>query len=303
MSSSVVVGRRTALAVLVLSGSVVSGASASPSVSPGGAAAPERPRIEALRCAPGTAVCRRGELLAVLGSGMQGADAVVFLGSHGTRDDRLARPSATDLAQVTVRVPSGAHSGPIKVVDRGVGTARSSAPLKVRGAVRRAAPPAVPPPVAAPPGAAAAPPAPGAGTFPIQGAHTYGESADNVFTGKGGHQGNDVFAACGTPLVAPQAATVTRTAFQSRAGNYVVLTADDGRSFAFMHMREASPVAKDQRVAAGQPVGTVGETGRASGCHLHFELWTAPGWYRGGEPIDPRPQLTAWDGATAPAPR
>ena len=274
---------------------VASGASASPSVPSGGAVAPERPRIEALRCAPGTAVCRRGEFLAVLGSGMQGADTVVFLGGRGTRDDRLARPSATDVAQVTVQIPNGARSGRVKVIDRGVGTARSSAPLKVRAAARAAAPPA-----AAPPAPPAAPPAPGTGIFPIQGAHTYGATASNVFTGKGGHQGHDVFSACGTPLVAPQAATVTRAASQSRAGNYVVLTADDGRSFAYMHMREVSPVVKGQRVAAGQPVGTVGDTGRASGCHLHFELWTAPGWYQGGEPVDPLPQLRAWEGAAAP---
>jgi len=300
MSSSVVVGRRAALAMLVLSASVASGASASPSVSPGGVAAPERPRIEALRCAPGSAVCRRGELLAVLGSGMQGADAVVFLGGRGTRDDRLAQPSATDNVQVTVQVPNGAHSGRIKVIDRGVGAARSSTPLKVRAAVRPAAPPAAPPPAPAPPGPGAAPPAPGAGVFPIQGAHTYGATASNVFTGRGGHQGNDVFAACGTPLVAPQAAMVLRVAFERRAGNYLVLTADDGRSFAYMHMREASPLVKGQRVAAGQAVGTVGDTGRASGCHLHFELWTAPGWYQGGEPVDPLSQLKAWDGAPAP---
>jgi murein DD-endopeptidase MepM/ murein hydrolase activator NlpD len=33
----------------------------------------------------------------------------------------------------------------------------------------------------------------------------------------------------------------------------------------------------------------------ASACHLHFELWTAPGWYSGGQPIDPLPSLQAWD--------
>ena len=292
MASSILVGCRAVLGALVLGGCLASVASADGPASSGGTAAPEQPRIDALRCAPDSAVCRRGELLAGLGAGMQGADAVVFLGGRGARDDRSVRPSATDSAQLTVQVPNGAHSGQIEVIDRGVGNARSSTPLKVRASA---------PPAPAPPSPAPAPLAPGAGVFPIQGAHTYGMSTSNRFTGRGGHQGHDVFAACGTPLVAPQAATVTRAAFQSRAGNYVVLTADDGRSFAFMHMREVSPVVKDQRVAAGQGVGTVGETGRASGCHLHFELWTAPGWYRGGAPVDPLPQLQAWDGAAAPA--
>lgn len=295
MASSVVVCCRVALATIVLSGGAA--ASADGSALPGGAAAPERPHIEALRCAPDSAVCRRGDLLAVLGSGMQDASAVVFLGGRGSQDDRRARPSAKDSAQLTVQVPGKAQSGQIKVIARGVGTARSPTPLQVRAAA-----PAAPPTAVAPPGVApAAPPAPGTGIFPIQGAHTYGVSASNRFTGRGGHQGQDVFAACGTPLVAPQAATVLRVAFQSRAGNYVVLTADDGRGFAFMHLREASPLVRGQRIGAGQAVGTVGDTGRASGCHLHFELWTAPGWYQGGEPIDPLPQLRAWDGAAAPS--
>jgi murein DD-endopeptidase MepM/ murein hydrolase activator NlpD len=273
-----------------LSGLLAAPAWADGSKAAGGATAPDRPRIDELRCAPDTTVCRRGEVLAILGSGMQGTDAVVFLGGRGKRDDRLARPSATDSVALTVTVPQGAHSGRIKVIDRGVGAARSSMALKVQAKSRAAAPPA--------PAAPAAAPAPmGPGVFPIQGAHTYGETANNVFTGRGRHQGNDVFAACGTPLVAPQPATVTRSAFQSRAGNYVVLKGDDGRGFAYMHLREASPLKRGQRVAAGQPVGTVGETGRASGCHLHFELWTAPGWYEGGEPVDPRAQLKAWDTA------
>lgn len=299
MPSSVVVGCRAALAVLILSGCLAVPAWAAVPTSAGGATAPDRPRIDELRCAPGTAVCRHGELLSVLGSGMQGTDAVVFLGRRGARDDRQSRPRATDGSKLTVQVPDGARSGPVKVVDRGVGAVRSSTALQVRAKGRAAAPPPPPalPAPAAPGPVTAAAVAPTPGVFPIRGAHTYGESAQNVFSGRGRHQGNDVFAACGTPLVAPQPATVTRSAFQSRAGHYVVLKADDGRGFAYMHLREASLVTKGQRVAAGQPVGTVGDTGRASGCHLHFELWTAPGWYEGGEPIDPRPQLKAWDGA------
>ena len=49
-----------------------------------------------------------------------------------------------------------------------------------------------------------------------------------------------------------------------------------------MHLREPS-VVPGQLVAAGQLVGAVGDTGNASGCHLHFELWEGA-YYGGGAP-------------------
>ena len=49
------------------------------------------------------------------------------------------------------------------------------------------------------------------------------------------------------------------------------------------------------RVRTGQEIGNVGDTGDANGCHLHFELWSAPGWYTGGRPLDPLAFLKAWD--------
>ena len=49
-------------------------------------------------------------------------------------------------------------------------------------------------------------------------------------------------------------------------------------------------------VYTGQRIGSVGQTGNANGCHLHFELWNAPGWYEGGAAFDPLPALMAWDG-------
>ena len=145
-----------------------------------------------------------------------------------------------------------------------------------------------------------APGAPGAFAFlrhrfPLIGAHDYAEAAAR-FGGGRGHQGQDVFAACGTPVVAARAGVVKFKQFQSAAGNYVVI--DGARTdvdYAYMHLREAALVAEGEHVRTGQPIGFVGATGRASGCHLHFEQWSAPGWYSGGAAFDPLPDLLAWD--------
>ena len=61
-----------------------------------------------------------------------------------------------------------------------------------------------------------------------------------------------------------------------------------------MHMREPASVVVGQMLSAGQPIGSVGDTGNASGCHLHFEVWEGA-YYGGGAPIDPMPFLTQWD--------
>lgn len=104
-----------------------------------------------------------------------------------------------------------------------------------------------------------------------------------------------MFAACGTPLAAVTSGEVVYAGYQAAAGNYVVLKRADGESYTYMHMRDPALVQTGDRVDTGQRVGLVGETGRATGCHLHFELWTAPGWYSGGKAIDPLPALRRWD--------
>jgi murein DD-endopeptidase MepM/ murein hydrolase activator NlpD len=131
--------------------------------------------------------------------------------------------------------------------------------------------------------------------FPIRGPHGYGEFQAR-FGGGRGHQGHDVFAACGTPLVAARGGTVEFEQYHSRAGHYIVIDGEQtGVDYAYMHLREASLVDEGDRVRTGQLIGYVGDSGSASGCHLHLEMWRAPGWYSGGEPFDPLPSLLAWD--------
>jgi murein DD-endopeptidase MepM/ murein hydrolase activator NlpD len=134
--------------------------------------------------------------------------------------------------------------------------------------------------------------------FPILGSHEYGMSAGRFGAGRTGHthQGQDVMAACGTPLVAARGGLVQYSGYQGAAGNYIVIDGrGTGNDFMYAHLAEPSPLHTGETVRTGQPIGIVGETGDAQGCHLHFEIWGAPGWYEGGSPFDPLPYLEKWD--------
>jgi murein DD-endopeptidase MepM/ murein hydrolase activator NlpD len=118
--------------------------------------------------------------------------------------------------------------------------------------------------------------------FPVRGKHEYG---DGVGAPRDGHthQGQDVFADCGTKLVAARGGRVQTKAYHDAAGYYLVI---DGKKtdqdYVYMHLKRESPFKEGDRVGTGDKIGKVGETGNASGCHLHFELWSGPGWYEGG---------------------
>ena len=132
--------------------------------------------------------------------------------------------------------------------------------------------------------------------FPIRGKHTYGDGVGAPRKGHT-HQGQDVFAKCGTPLVAARGGRVQYAGYQSSAGNYMVIDGKgEGRDYAYMHMTDKPELHAGDRVHTGQQIGTVGETGNASGCHLHFEIWSAPGWYEGGSFLrSVTRELKKWD--------
>jgi murein DD-endopeptidase MepM/ murein hydrolase activator NlpD len=134
--------------------------------------------------------------------------------------------------------------------------------------------------------------------FPILGAHDFGSAGGRFGAARSGHthEGQDVMAACGTPLIAARGGRVQYSGYQGAAGNYIVI---DGKGttydMGYMHLLEPSPLQEGMTVRTGEPIGVVGQTGDATACHLHFEIWTAPGWYEGGSPIDPLPYLQKWD--------
>ena|GEM_PF-706725 len=108
------------------------------------------------------------------------------------------------------------------------------------------------------------------------------------------HEGFDVTAACGTPLVAVRSGTVLKAAFDPELkGYYVVLKGrSEQRTYLYAHLVRPSPVKRGQRVRAGRRLGTVGRTGNAAGtpCHLHIEIRSR------GRLLDPEPLLHSWLG-------
>lgn len=107
------------------------------------------------------------------------------------------------------------------------------------------------------------------------------------------HEGIDIFAERGTPVIASTDGTITRAAHRTGAGgNVVYLEMDDGTYFYYAHLDDISPVIHaGMEVEAGTVLGTVGDTGNAVGTppHLHFEIH--PG---GGDAVPPAPYVDAW---------
>jgi murein DD-endopeptidase MepM/ murein hydrolase activator NlpD len=134
--------------------------------------------------------------------------------------------------------------------------------------------------------------------FPILGNHEFSMGAGRFGAPRSGHthQGQDVMAECGSPLVAARGGIVQYSTYDANAGNYLVV---DGKGtpndFMYAHLAEPSPLHVGDTVRTGQPIGIVGDTGDATACHLHFEMWGPPGWYEGGSPFDPLPYLEKWD--------
>ena len=85
------------------------------------------------------------------------------------------------------------------------------------------------------------------------------------------HQGVDLAAPQGTPVYASRAGRVTVAGFTSAAGYYVTINHLDGYSSIYMHLNNYV-VSSGQTVSAGQLIGYVGNSGIATGYHLHFGI-------------------------------
>ena len=132
--------------------------------------------------------------------------------------------------------------------------------------------------------------------YPITAPHSFRGAIGEFGAPRNGgriHEGFDINAACGKPLLAVRGGTVIRRNFNGRLdGNYIVIKGfKEDRTYRYSHLVAPAPVRKGERVFTGQIVGRVGRTGNARtiGCHLHFEI------RRGGRFIDPERELRRWD--------
>lgn len=135
--------------------------------------------------------------------------------------------------------------------------------------------------------------------FPVIGPHTYGDRFGAPRHGYS-HQGQDISAAEGTPVVAPVAGAISFVDYQAKAaGYYIVEKGSDGYDYFFAHcQKDSTVVTPGMIVLAGQQLCNVGATGDASGPHLHFEAWQG-GWRvdANSRPVDPLAMLQSWDTA------
>jgi murein DD-endopeptidase MepM/ murein hydrolase activator NlpD len=121
----------------------------------------------------------------------------------------------------------------------------------------------------------------------------YGEAGAQFGASRGGraHEGQDVFAPAGTPLVAVADGEVIEAGTDGGRGNYVsIYDPAEERTYSYFHMVRPASVDAGERVRAGQRVGAVGCTGSCWGDHLHFEVHEGRDPY--GPAVDPLPLLS-----------
>lgn len=113
--------------------------------------------------------------------------------------------------------------------------------------------------------------------FPTKGNFTSGHGQ----RGNAIHNGIDIANSIGTPIKAVMDGTVVNAGPAQGYGNWVVVEHDNGEKSVYGHMATYF-VGVGQRVSAGETIALIGNEGRSTGPHLHFEIWPD-----GATPVDP----------------
>jgi murein DD-endopeptidase MepM/ murein hydrolase activator NlpD len=143
--------------------------------------------------------------------------------------------------------------------------------------------PAVKPPVRTS-GGSSRPPATYSGgnfTWPVVGGGNYISQYFHY-----GHYAIDIAADYGSTVRAAAGGTVTFAGWKSNGGGYQVWVAHGSGLYTTYNHMSAITVGAGQHVGRGQQVGRVGQSGNATGPHLHFEVWRGAIW-NGGQRVNP----------------
>ncbi len=128
-------------------------------------------------------------------------------------------------------------------------------------------------------------------TFPIAWPYSVPLINSWGFPRSGGrrHEGIDIFAAAGTPLVATERGVVTRIGNGTLGGLRLWLRGESGTDWYYAHLSAFAPgLRENQVVEVGELIGFVGNTGNAVGTPPHLHMQIHP---NGGDPVNPYPLL------------
>lgn len=129
--------------------------------------------------------------------------------------------------------------------------------------------------------------------FPVHAEYSYTNDWGAPRQHTGTHEGTDVYAPTGTPVLAVTDGTLYRVGTRQIPGNRMWLRGSDGDTFFFGHLAAFAHDARNgAKVRAGDVIGFVGSTGDAERTppHLHFEIHPDD-----GEAVNPYPFLRAWE--------
>lgn len=110
---------------------------------------------------------------------------------------------------------------------------------------------------------------------------------------------NKVYSNCSGTVYATLDGVAPGSEYGGGWGNYVLIRHDNGMYSRYAHLKAGLPVKKGQRVDEKTVIGIIGESGRAYGRHLHFEVQTSSS---SGDRIDPTPYLTKAISGSTPTP-
>lgn len=134
--------------------------------------------------------------------------------------------------------------------------------------------------------------------YPIAGAYkklndNFNPTYENGVKSKKGHHGTDMYAAAGTPIVAPYSGTVMKAHYEEYGGWVVTIRTPDNTTVRLAHLGMIPENIKPGlSITAGTQVGTMGKSGKgANGAvHLHFSMYRGADYY---DSINPYPYLKA----------